>query len=126
MFGIPAVVCCSDDPVFLGILIAGSIGFTLTLCVPTLFCLRWQRKKQSLMTVESDAAAQHVTALSRVQIYALMAAVTLMSATYQAYGLAEADRPLGHSKASVFLWNFGILLFVVGLIEALRRHNQKQ
>src|SRR5579863_8451223 len=109
MFGVPAVMCCSDDPVFLAILIAGGVGVTLTLCMPTLFYLRWQRKKQSLITAESHAAADPAPALSRGRVYALMAAVTLMSAIYQAYRLDEADRPLGHSRASVFLWNFGIL-----------------
>jgi hypothetical protein len=129
VFAIPAILYrdkYAGDRLSLVVLIACIAGLALTLYVPALAFVRAQRRKQGPMTVESHAAPHHATALSRGRVYALMTAVTLMSAIYQAYRLDEAERPLGHSKASVFLWNSGILLLVVGLMEVLRRRNQKQ
>src|SRR5258708_31701979 len=62
--------------------------------------------------IASDASARP---MSLGRVYALMAAVTLGSAAFQATHLKTFGRIFGSSVVSVFLWNFGILGVVVAI-----------
>ncbi len=125
-FAVQAILFYGDDLVLVVIVMVGGVGCTLAICVPTFFYLRRQRTKQSLTTSEGRVSSDRSKTLSRGVLYGLVAGVTVISATYQAYHLDVTERPFGHSTASVFLWNFGILAVVIALLELLRRRNQKQ
>lgn len=130
-FAIPAIIFTwgdatdiPDGALLLGILLTGCVGFSLTLCVPMYLILRSRRKKwrATLLEVEGGVMSERsAPPIPPSRVYALLAVVTLISATYQASHMEIFGRLFGRSTAGVFLWNFGILGAVLATTELVRR-----
>ena len=59
--------------------------------------------------------------ISTSRLYVVMAAVTVVSAAFQATHMEIFGRLFGRSTEGVFLWNFGILGVIVVVNELVRR-----
>ena len=119
---VPDVVCCSNDPVYLGIMISFSLAFTLAIWIPTYLFVRWKRKERA-QSSRPEGKFQ-LTAWSRLRLYALMTLVTLISVLYQYYRIDIRFWPLGHSLSTIFLSNFAISGIVIAIVEFLQRRRQ--
>jgi hypothetical protein len=122
IFALPATIYVwKDGALVLGILLTACAGFSLTLCIPMYLFLRFRRKKDMERQGRSGPS---ITPLSRNRVYALMAVVTLISATFQVSHMELFEQLWGPSIARVFLWNFGILGVVILINELMRRQRK--
>ena len=117
--GLAEIAGRSDDPVYVGIMISGSLVFNLAVWIPTYLYVRW-KQKGSARSSRPEGNSQR-TAWSRRRLYALLTLVTLISALGQYYRLDIRVWPLGHSLSTIFLSNFAILLIGIATTEVLQR-----
>jgi hypothetical protein len=117
--GLANVACCTDDSVYVEIVMACNLAFTLIVWIPTYLYVRWKQKGTA--RASRPEGNSQLAAWSRLRLYALLALVTLIFALGQYYRLDIRVWPLGHSLSTIFLSNFAILGIVIATNEVLQR-----